>query len=25
VIKQSPKASRRQRPHGFRVNLTVGR
>jgi hypothetical protein len=25
VIKQFPKASRKLRPHGFRVNLTVGK
>jgi beta-lactam-binding protein with PASTA domain len=25
VIKQSPKASSRKRPNGFRVRLTVGR
>jgi len=25
VIKQVPKASRRKRPNGFRVKLTVGR
>jgi beta-lactam-binding protein with PASTA domain len=25
VIKQNPKASRRKRPNGFRVKLTVGR
>jgi beta-lactam-binding protein with PASTA domain len=24
VIRQSPKASRRKRKHGFKVNLTVG-